>query len=321
MTPSLVLVLALGGCDSAPPGQHLEDTEAFSEEDIAEAEAACDDGDCPAWVEEAAAEVASTLGEDKVGYLEALWDEGDATFEQLAADPIVLEAGIATVDVLLASELLADPNATAKGNDDSPDGEIWEEFVRYLMELRSLPVVDTVLSALKAADAWAKSTGASIQAGLTALKTSLQAAKAGAVEFADAALAAAYGLLPSTCDAAPVTIEVGSGAVTRTGIVLAAGTVVSTQATGTWCWGGDSDCSDADGTSGRPNSEEGEGLLPGANLGELIGQYDDSWFELGESANFVATAEGELSLRMNDLAGAYGDNSGSISVDVRVCPQ
>jgi hypothetical protein len=97
------------------------------------------------------------------------------------------------------------------------------------------------------------------------------------------------------------------------------GDVLSITASGTWCWGGDVDCSDPSGTFGRPSGpQEGVPTLEGQHFGTLIGRVGGWLFPIGVSANVTVEADGELVLLMNDRKGSYGDNSRSITVDVTV---
>ena len=103
------------------------------------------------------------------------------------------------------------------------------------------------------------------------------------------------------------------------GVHVHAGDVIQLVASGTWCWGGGSDCSDANGTTGRPNFEEPAALLDGAYFGALIGSViGDEIVLIGSASSFTSTTAGEVQLGMNDAVGYYGDNSGTLSVEISV---
>jgi len=105
----------------------------------------------------------------------------------------------------------------------------------------------------------------------------------------------------------------GGGA---TGITVSEGTNITFTATGTW--------THDDGVV-SPYSADGAGfttgisVLPSANIGTLLGKVGSggSWFLIGASNTVAMPASGELYLGFNDdPAPAYGDNSGSVSVDI-----
>jgi hypothetical protein len=99
------------------------------------------------------------------------------------------------------------------------------------------------------------------------------------------------------------------------GIQVGAGDRISFAANGTWCWGGGMDCSDGDGTSGRPIAEELPVLVTGASFGTLVGSIDGGApFVIGTAAVVEMPASGELFLGMSDRLGYYADNSGELEV-------
>ncbi len=111
------------------------------------------------------------------------------------------------------------------------------------------------------------------------------------------------------------TVEVAPIEPQTTGLTVQAGDTIHFTAPGTWCWGGGADCSDADGTDGRPNEEEHPVLLEGSDFGTLVGQVDGGpVFAIGSDSTLVMPADGELSLGMNDRLSYYEDNSGSLTV-------
>ncbi len=116
------------------------------------------------------------------------------------------------------------------------------------------------------------------------------------------------------------TVEVQAQIPAETGIFVRAGDRVAFSATGEWCWGGGEDCSDANGTFGRPFPDELPVLAEGAEFGELVGQVGGQLFRIGQHDNLIMPANGELMLGMSDRMGYYGDNSGSISVEVSLLP-
>lgn len=106
---------------------------------------------------------------------------------------------------------------------------------------------------------------------------------------------------------------------TDTGLVVQQGDSVTFSASGTWCWGGLSDCSNANGTAGRPSGpQECCTTLKGEQFGKLLGRVGDWIFPIGEKATIIMWNSGELFLLMNDRVGTYGDNNGAISVQIMV---
>ncbi|CAL7964388.1 large repetitive protein [Gammaproteobacteria bacterium] len=105
-----------------------------------------------------------------------------------------------------------------------------------------------------------------------------------------------------------------------TGVILKNGDVVFVEASGQWCWGGGSDCSIADGTTGRPHLDELPVDCTGSPIGQLIGKISSSgsYFAIGAKKNFTANMDGELLLGQNDRIGYRGDNSGFIIVSITV---
>lgn len=100
-----------------------------------------------------------------------------------------------------------------------------------------------------------------------------------------------------------------------TGVLVVAGERVTVSVAGTWCWGGGADCSDADGTPGRPVAEELPVLVTGASFGTLAASIDGGLaFVVGSGPSLDVPATGELYLGMSDRIGSYGDNSGELVV-------
>jgi len=115
-----------------------------------------------------------------------------------------------------------------------------------------------------------------------------------------------------------------------TGIQVQQGQTIQFQAFGTWCWGYPGSCPNADGTPGRPGSEEHPSLLdgPGFYFGQLIGRVvsqttSSNYFLIGTSKTLIMPLSGQLFLVMNERVGLdfpnewYFDNSGSIQVKIR----
>lgn len=87
-----------------------------------------------------------------------------------------------------------------------------------------------------------------------------------------------------------------------------------------WCWGGWPDCSDGNGTPGRPNSEELPVLFEGGQLGELYVAIGNQAYAAGNFLSIVAPVSGSLSFIMNDRLDHYFDNSGWLYVVVTITP-
>ena len=112
---------------------------------------------------------------------------------------------------------------------------------------------------------------------------------------------------------------------TATRDVTKGGDVV-VSASGNWCSGGiKNDGSPSCGGPGgiRPPNpgESGDLLVPSAKIGVLVGRIGTgSWFAIGSSKHFTASAKGTLTVAMNDRACCFGDNSGDVTVTVRAWP-
>lgn len=103
----------------------------------------------------------------------------------------------------------------------------------------------------------------------------------------------------------------GGGA---TGIMVESGQAITFTATGTWTFDGVT-TTDANGGGGS----SGSARVPGAQYGTLIGRVGASgtWFAIGALNTVNMPASGELYLACNDI-NSYGDNSGSITVDIEL---
>jgi hypothetical protein len=99
------------------------------------------------------------------------------------------------------------------------------------------------------------------------------------------------------------------------GIAVTSGIEVTIFADGVWSYGsgGDFDAAGQPGTSGNPSA-----VLPSANLGQILWKVGigGTW-EAGDAA-FVRTpsSSGNLYFAMNDVPGAYGDNTGELCINV-----
>lgn len=71
---------------------------------------------------------------------------------------------------------------------------------------------------------------------------------------------------------------------------------------------------DGNGQAGRPETCR---LMPQANLGSLIGRVGaGAPFSVGNGVTKVSSSTGGLQLSINDCPGQFGDNGGSLTVDV-----
>jgi hypothetical protein len=95
------------------------------------------------------------------------------------------------------------------------------------------------------------------------------------------------------------------------------GEEIAFSAEGRWCWGrGSTECSDANGTPGRPTSAELPVALQGQYFGKLIGRIGNELFPIGSHAVITTESNGMLYVLMNDRVGFYSDNSGELTVKV-----
>jgi len=70
---------------------------------------------------------------------------------------------------------------------------------------------------------------------------------------------------------------------------------------------------------GIPGFQDPDGVFPPANLCELVGRIEGGpMFRVGSHERIVARQSGILYLGVNDDPQGYGDNSGSITMEVRV---
>jgi hypothetical protein len=115
------------------------------------------------------------------------------------------------------------------------------------------------------------------------------------------------------------TTSVTVQATAETGVAVAQvkkGDTLTFHASGTWYMGG----TEGGGPGGiRPAGADETGvLLPSAQIGMLIGRVGDQFFPIGSQATIVAPVDGQLRLFFNDRTGCYGDNSGSVIVQVTI---
>jgi hypothetical protein len=112
----------------------------------------------------------------------------------------------------------------------------------------------------------------------------------------------------------------------NTGIAITTGDLISLKATLEWCYGlaTPEECVNAD---GDPTNDGGNqppphtgAMIPDVYLGRLVARVGTTgpWIDIGVSGSFIASATDDLYLSINDLTGFFGDNFGSISVDVIV---
>jgi hypothetical protein len=67
-----------------------------------------------------------------------------------------------------------------------------------------------------------------------------------------------------------------------------------------------------------PGSTDQWSLVPDFSKGALIGSIGDSDFGIGRGSRITAKYSGELLLRINDVDSSLIDNSGSLTVRIRV---
>jgi hypothetical protein len=102
-----------------------------------------------------------------------------------------------------------------------------------------------------------------------------------------------------------------------TGVDIQAGDTVTVSASGSWCMG-PGECGPPSGIRWA-HSDEPDVLYPGAMIGTLLGWVEGgSAMVIGTGATFDAGWAGVLRLEFNDRACCYGDNNGSITVNVRI---
>ena len=116
-----------------------------------------------------------------------------------------------------------------------------------------------------------------------------------------------------------ITAVAGNQAGTPADLRVQVGDVLTFAATGAWCWGTPAaECSGPAGTDGRPHADEKPVVFDGAQFGTLLGRVGSWTFPIGTGATVTSTAAGELTLVMNDRVNSYWDNTGSLSVDIRL---
>jgi hypothetical protein len=111
-----------------------------------------------------------------------------------------------------------------------------------------------------------------------------------------------------------------------TGIDVGAGDSVTIQASGSWsnseqpARGGGVRPGPLTGPDGFGGDFLNGTLLPSAPLGALVARVGGSVFLVGASFQGAAPAAGRLMLSMNDVAGTFSDNHGSLAVHITVVP-
>ena len=102
-----------------------------------------------------------------------------------------------------------------------------------------------------------------------------------------------------------------------TGFSVTKGTTVTITVTGgswsPWPGGDNSGAGKASDVCGIPNCRVPMLSVP---VGTLIGKVGGSIFPIGRRVSVVAQDSGTLLLQMNDIAGGYGDNAGSLNVQI-----
>ena len=104
---------------------------------------------------------------------------------------------------------------------------------------------------------------------------------------------------------------------TNTTIAVTSGNDIQFSASGLWAI---SAVSGNFGPDGKGDPADPSFLLPSGQQGELIGRIGTtgSWFSVGSSASISAPATGDLYMTMNDVTGSFGDNTGSVEVEVTI---
>ena len=116
-----------------------------------------------------------------------------------------------------------------------------------------------------------------------------------------------------------VTAVAGAESGTPADLRVAVGDVLTFSATGAWCWGiPPAECSGPAGTEGRPHPDEKPVVFDGAQFGTLLGRVGAWTFPIGSGATVTASAAGDLALIMNDRPNSYWDNTGSLTVNIRL---
>ena len=117
-----------------------------------------------------------------------------------------------------------------------------------------------------------------------------------------------------------IVVEAANQMPTDTGITVKKGKKLVIEATGTWCMGGQPPTAECGGPEGirAANPVERPLILSRAKIGKLIGRIRNGpWFGVGELARVTARRNGRLVLMFNDRPCCFGDNSGSVSVEIR----
>lgn len=97
-----------------------------------------------------------------------------------------------------------------------------------------------------------------------------------------------------------------------TGITVTKGARLTIDASGQWSNGG---ADPLTGPNGLNRIHPGT-VVASANLAELVGKVGDVKFTVGDRYSGNSPASGRLFLTINDVPGAYADNSGALSVEI-----
>lgn len=119
----------------------------------------------------------------------------------------------------------------------------------------------------------------------------------------------------STPASRTVTVEILADAEWQnTGVIVKVGERVNMVASGTWSHKAEPYY----GPEGYEKYDDGA-PLPTAKVGSLIGRIGSGTpFFIGTEISFVANSEGHLQLSMNDAVGTFGNNEGSLTVQIEV---
>ena len=121
-------------------------------------------------------------------------------------------------------------------------------------------------------------------------------------------------MTPSQNPAGTISVEVVANQEWQsTGMIVKAGQTITIQASGRWKHAE----SEADYGPGGTERLDTHSVLPSAPVGSLIGRIENGQpFEIGTRTTLVANAAGRLFLSMNDGIGLFGDNRGSLVVQL-----
>lgn len=121
-----------------------------------------------------------------------------------------------------------------------------------------------------------------------------------------------------------ITVDAARQIPVLTGISVQAGRTLTFTASGTWCMGGTPPTAECGPPSGiRPaNAEELPLILDTAQIGTLIGRVASGpWFKIGAGGSIKMPNSGTLALLFNDRPCCFGDNSGSVTVKMKLATE